>query len=112
MATLDMSVVLAVSPADGLDLSDALLLLTTYPTVPFAIQLDEGVLTQLENDPPLGSPIRVGGRSDEPVMTTSGTDLDPSALEEIGQGDFYIQALATTHRPFGGARAPAAGRTS
>ncbi len=97
LATLDVSVVLAVSPADGLDLSDALLLLTTYPTVPFTIQLDEGVLTQLENDPPLVAQF-ASAAGTRAVMTTSGTDLDPSALEEIGQGEFYIQALETTRQ--------------
>lgn len=92
LATLDFAVVLALSPADGLDLSDGLWFLSTYPAVPFTVQIDEGVLTQLEGDQALADQFAraAGGR---PVTSDAGLDLDPSALAEINQGRFYTQAL-------------------
>jgi hypothetical protein len=93
MATLDFAVVLALSPADGLDLSDGLWFLSTHPAVPFVVQIDEGVLTQLEGDEALAQQFsRAAAR--RPVMSDAGLDLDPSALAEIDQGRFYTQALA------------------
>jgi hypothetical protein len=97
MATLDFAVVLALSPADGLDLSDGLWFLSTQPTVPFVVQIDEGVLTQLEGDRALAEQF-ANAAAGRPVMTDAGLDLDPSALAEIDQGRFYTQALAANAR--------------
>lgn len=96
MATVDVTVVLALSPADGLDLSDALWFLTSYPEVPFTLQLDEAVLTQLERDSVLAAQFAAAAEG-RPVMSDAGVDLDPSALEEIGQGRFYLEAMEATH---------------
>ncbi len=96
LATIDVAVVLALSPADGLDLSDALWFLTTYPDVPFTLQLDEAVLTQLERDSTLATQF-AGAAAGRPVMSDAGVDLDPSALEEIGQGQFFLQAVEATN---------------
>jgi hypothetical protein len=92
LATLDFAVVLALSPADGLDLSDGLWFLSTYPEVPFTVQIDEGVLTQLEGDPALANQFALAANG-RPVTSDAGLDLDPSALAEIDQGRFYTQAL-------------------
>ncbi|MBT8240431.1 MAG: hypothetical protein KJN63_04325, partial [Acidimicrobiia bacterium] len=93
LETLDFAVVLALSPADGLDLSDGLWFLSTYPEVPFTVQIDEGVLTQLEGDPALANQFAAAADG-RPVTSDTGLDLDPSALAEIDQGRFFTQALA------------------
>ncbi|NNF54471.1 MAG: hypothetical protein HKN03_08515 [Acidimicrobiales bacterium] len=97
MATVDMAVVLALSPADGLDLSDGLWFLTTYPDVPFTIQMGEALVSQLEQDEPLAQQFATaaGGRV---ILSDAGLDLDPSALEEINQGQFFTAAVATTNQ--------------
>ncbi len=93
LATLDFAVILALSPADGLDLSDGLWFLSTHPEVPFVVQIDEAVLTQLEGDRALAEQFALA-TAGRPVMTDASLDLDPSALAEIDQGHFYTQALA------------------
>ncbi|MFW2380537.1 MAG: hypothetical protein ACN4GZ_02175 [Acidimicrobiales bacterium] len=95
LATLDFAVILALSPADGLDLSDGLWFLSTYPEVPFTVQIDEGVLTQLEGDEALADQFALAADG-RPVITDAGFDLDPSALAEIEQGRFYTEGLAAT----------------
>ncbi len=97
MATVDMAVVLALSPADGLDLSDGLWFLTTYPLVPFTIQMGEALVSQLEQDEPLAQQFATaaGGRV---ILSDAGLDLDPSALEEIDQGQFFTAAVETTNQ--------------
>ncbi len=96
MPTIDMAVVLDLSPADGLDLSDGILLLTTYPDVPFTVQIGDGLLRQLEEDPPLAQQLAAAA-NDRIVLSNAGIDLDPSALEEIGQGQFFTDAVIATN---------------
>ncbi len=96
MATVDMAVVLALSPADGLDLSDGLWFLTTYPHVPFTIQMGEALVSQLEQDEPLAQQFATAA-GDRVILSDAGLDLDPSALEEINQGQFFTAAVETTN---------------
>ncbi len=97
LTTLDVAVMLTLSPADGLNLSDGMLFLAAYPNVPFTIQFDEALLTQLESDPALAEQFS-GAAGTRPVLTGAGVDLDPSALAEIDQGRFYTQALETNQQ--------------
>ena len=97
LTTLDIAVMLTLSPADGLNLSDGMLFLAAYPDVPFTIQFDEALLTQLESDPALAEQFSLAAGT-RPVLTGAGVDLDPSALAEIGQGRFYTQALETNRQ--------------
>ena len=97
LTTLDIAVMLTLSPADGLNLSEGMLFLAAYPEVPFTIQVDGALLTQLESDPALAEQFSMAA-GDRPVLTGAGIDLDPSALAEIDQGRFYTQALETNHQ--------------
>ncbi len=95
LETIDLAVILALSPADGLDLSDGILFLSSYPEIPFTIQVDGGVLTTLESEPALAEQFAAAAAG-RPVLSDAGVDLDPSALAEIDQGRFFFQAKDAT----------------
>ncbi len=79
----------------GLSVSEATDLLRRHRAVPLTVVLGPGVLARLSaggaNAKDLAA--AVGSR---PVISVVEPDLDPSALAAIGQGDLYLQAVAST----------------
>lgn len=98
-ALFPISVVLSVSSADGLELSEAIDLLEAHPTLPLTVLLENGLLPQLQSDPILAArlAIALGGRT---VVAGPQLNLDPSALANIGQPQFYLDALEQTRSDF------------
>ncbi len=92
---LPVAMILEVSSAEGLTLEPTSLLLSQHPNLPIAVQLGDGVITQLESDPDLAQIFRTAlvGRS---VITSPALNLDPSALASIHRPDLYILARNQT----------------
>ena len=92
---IPVAVVLEVSSAEGLTVEGTTDLLNQHPLLPLAIQLGDGVITQLENSPESAAAFRdaLGDRS---VTTAAEPNLDPSALAGIARGDLYLDALQQT----------------
>lgn len=92
---LPVSLILPVSSADGLSITDAIVLLERHPTLPITVLLETGVVSELQNGPEEAD--RLARALGERALIVGPTlDLDPSALVEIGQGQLYSQALAST----------------
>lgn len=96
---LPVSMILNVSSADGLGLSEAIELLTNHPTQPITILLETGLLSQLESDEALSAAF-VEALAQRSVVAGTQRNLDPSALAQIDQPEFYSQALAETRSRF------------
>lgn len=85
----------------GLSVTEATQLLRRHRSVPLTVVLGPGVLARLsaggagstDNDAADELVAAVGSR---PVVSMVEPDLDPSALAAIGQGDLYLQAVAST----------------
>ncbi len=89
---LDIAIVLDVSAADGIELAEAVQLLTEHPSLPILTVLESGVLTQLAGDPDLSAAL-AAALGDRPVTGEPTLGLDPSALASIGHGDLYAGEL-------------------
>lgn len=96
---LPISILLNVSSADGLELGEAIQLLEVHPTLPITVLLEDGVLPQLESDADLAGTLR-SALGERRLVSGVQRDLDPSALAGIDQPNFYLAALAETHRRF------------
>ncbi len=94
-----ISMVLSISSADGLELSEAIQLLEAHPSLPMTVLLEDGLLPQLQSDPELTSSF-VAALGDRTVVAGIQLDLDPSALASIGQPDYYRRALSSTRERF------------
>ncbi len=97
IVSLPTNVVLNVSSADGLELSEVIPILERHPSMPVLIVLEEGVIPQLETDDELRDAFRaaLAGR---PLTAVPDFDLDPSALAEIDQPEIYAAALSSTRQ--------------
>ncbi len=89
---LDVAVVLDVASADGIELAEAIQLLTDHPSLPMLVVLESGVLTQLAGDPDLSAAFATA-LGQRPVTGEPTLGLDPSALAAIGHGDLYAGEL-------------------
>ncbi len=85
---ISVAVLLEVASAEGLTIDRTSVLLSRHPLLPIAVQLGDGVLTQLENSPELADQFRTS-LGDRPVIAAPALNLDPSALASIDRGDFY-----------------------
>ncbi len=94
-APLPVAIILNVSTAEGLTVPDVQQLLTDHPTIPVTVVLQEGVVNLLRADPQLtdGFAAALDGR---PVLAVPASDLDPSALAEIDQGELFDEAWTST----------------
>ncbi len=94
-----ISPVISVSSADGLGLNEAIQLLEAHPTLPLTVLLEDGLLAQLQSDPVLTATF-AAALGDRTIVAGTQQNLDPSALAEIGQPEFYHQALAETRQSY------------
>lgn len=92
---IPVAVALEVSSAEGFTLTKAGEVLSAHPSLPIAVHLGDGVLTQLENNPDLAAGFRTA-LGEREVIASPNPDLDPSALAGINRGDLYAQALEQT----------------
>ena len=92
---LDVAMLLEVSSAEGLTLDQAIQLLTDHPLLPMAVQLGDGVITQLEADLDVTDQLRAA-LGDRPVIVSPLRNLDASALAGIGREDLYADARTET----------------
>lgn len=79
----------------GLSVADATELLRRHRSVPLTVVLGPGVLARLAAGE-ANAPNLVAAAGSRPVVSVVEPDLDPSALAAIGQGDIYLQAVAST----------------
>lgn len=79
----------------GLSVADATELLRRHRSVPLTVVLGPGVLARLTAGN-ANAPNLVAAAGSRPVVSVVEPDLDPSALAAIGQGDVYLQAVAST----------------
>ncbi len=79
----------------GLSVADATELLRRHRSVPLTVVLGPGVLARLAAGE-ANAPNLVAAAGSRPVVSVVEPDLDPSALAAIGQGDLYLQAVAST----------------
>lgn len=79
----------------GLSVADATELLRRHRSVPLTVVLGPGVLARLTAGE-ANAPNLVAAAGSRPVVSVVEPDLDPSALAAIGQGDVYLQAVAST----------------
>jgi hypothetical protein len=92
---LPICIVLPVSTAEGLLLSDVIDLLERHPKTPIAVLLETAVTSSLLEDPELAARFdqALGNRE---LIVGSTLDLDPSALVKIGHGDLFVEAVGET----------------
>ena len=88
---VEVSLVLDVTTAEGLTVTDLTHLLAAHPTVPLTIVLDQGAVNQLRGDAQASRDL-AAALDGRPVLVTPTLDLDPSAMVEIGQRDLYLAA--------------------
>lgn len=91
-APIPVAVLLPVTAADGLTLADAVGLLESHPAHPITVALHEGTQSQLRSDPELAAQF-VAAVGQRQIVTSSGLQLDPSALAEIGQDAVYANSV-------------------
>jgi hypothetical protein len=91
---IPLSIVLAISTAEGLSVADVVALLNEHPTMPLTVLLGPGVINRLEDDPEATAAL-VSALAERPVLATPTIDLDPSALAEIGQSALFLDAART-----------------
>lgn len=96
---LPLSIILSVSSADGLVLSDAIHLLSAHPTLPMMVLLEDGLLPQLQSNQELAADF-AAALGDRTLVAGTQLDLDPSALASIDQGQLYERALSDTRQRF------------
>ncbi len=92
---LAVAVVIPVSSADGLTMTDVIGLLERHPTLPITVLLEAGVVSELLADPTAAENLQaaLGNRT---LLVESALSLDPSALAEVGHGDLYAEAIETS----------------
>lgn len=90
-----VTMLLAVSPAEGLSIEDTIGLLTAHPDHPLTVLLQEGSETQLLADREMAERFRVA-LGDRTLISAPILQLDPSALAEIGQQRIYYNAVNST----------------
>lgn len=86
-----VALVLNVSTAEGLTVSDVQQLLIDHPTTPLTVVLQEGVTNLLNAEPELAAGF-VAALAGRPVLAVPPIDLDPSALSEIDQAALFDEA--------------------
>lgn len=97
IVSLPTNLVINVSSADGLELSEVIPILERHPSMPVLVVLEEGVIPQLETDDELKEAFR-SALADRPLTAVPDFDLDPSALAEIEQPEIYAAALTSTRK--------------
>ncbi len=92
---LPVATILPVSVGDGLQLDDAIDLLERHPNAPVAVFLESGVVSELIDDPARSVRLR-GALGMRTLLVRPIVDLDPSALQRIGQGALYTASVEDT----------------
>lgn len=85
----------------GLSVAEATDLLRRHRSVPLTVVLGPGVLSRLSStdadaDAKADARDLAAAVGTRPVVSVVEPDLDPSALASIGQGDLYLEAVAST----------------
>lgn len=92
---LKIALLLEISSAEGLTLVPATDLLARHPLLPIAVQLGDGVITQLETSPTVASEFSLA-LGERPVITAPALNLDPSSLARLDRPDLYVDVREQT----------------